>query len=67
MCTHPHIAAAFAADRQRELLAQADAYRLARAATRRPRDSRSPAIASRLALIIRRAATAVAARTPRTT
>jgi hypothetical protein len=61
MFTNPDITAAVAAERRRDLLARADAYRLARATARRPPDSRSPAIAPRLARIIRRTATAAAA------
>jgi hypothetical protein len=66
MFTHPDITTAVAADRRRDLLARADACRLARASARRPRVGRSLAIAPSLARIIRRIATAAAAATPRT-
>jgi hypothetical protein len=66
MFTHPDITAAVAADRRRDLLARAGTYRAVRAAAGRRRDGRALAIAPRLARIIRRAAAAAAAATPRT-
>jgi hypothetical protein len=64
MFIHPDITAAVAADRRRDLLARADACRLARASARQRRVGRSLAIAPSLARIIRRTATAAAAATP---
>jgi hypothetical protein len=65
MFSHPAITAAVAAEHRRDLLARADSNRLARAIAR-PRGSRGPAIASRLARIIRGTATGAAASIART-
>jgi hypothetical protein len=66
MFTHPDITAAIATERRRDMLAWADAHRLARATARQPRGSRGRAAAPRLAQVIRRMATRAAATTVRT-